>query len=126
MLLHPDRLFPADPTLRQLARRLCVSAQSLPIISPHGHTQAAWFAANTPLPDNARHDAARRVDSAFLARLVAEHRLDEDEAFDLAREPAYGLVKKAYQLQGAKDGAGIGPLHAARRGSDWRTEIETE
>ena len=28
----------------------------------------------------ARHDVARRVDCAFLARLVAEHRLDEDEA----------------------------------------------
>ncbi len=32
----------------------------------------------------ARHDVARRVDCAFLARLVTEHRLDEDEAFDLA------------------------------------------
>ena len=28
----------------------------------------------------ARHDVARRVDAAFLGRLVAEHRLDEDEA----------------------------------------------
>ena len=33
----------------------------------------------------ARHDVARRVDCAFLARLVAEHRLDEDEAFELIR-----------------------------------------
>ena len=46
----------------------------------------------------ARHDVARRVDCAFLARLVAEHRLDEDEAFDVAHELAYGLVKKAYRL----------------------------
>ena len=28
----------------------------------------------------ARHDAARRVDAGYLAQLVAEHRLDEDEA----------------------------------------------
>ena len=28
----------------------------------------------------ARHDVARRVDCAFLAKLVAEHRLDEDDA----------------------------------------------
>ena len=41
---------------------------------------------------------ARRVDCAFLARLVAEHRLEEDEAHQLARELAYGLVKKAYRL----------------------------
>jgi glucuronate isomerase len=29
---------------------------------------------------------------------VAEHRLDEDEAFEVAHELAYGLVKKAYRL----------------------------
>jgi glucuronate isomerase len=46
----------------------------------------------------ARHDVARRVDCAFLARLVAEHRLNEDEAFEVAHELAYGLVKKAYRL----------------------------
>jgi glucuronate isomerase len=46
----------------------------------------------------ARHDVARRVDCAFLARLVAEHRLDEDEAHELARELTVGLVKKAYRL----------------------------
>ena len=46
----------------------------------------------------ARHDVARRVDCAFLARLVAEHRLEEDEAFEVAHELTYGLVKKAYRL----------------------------
>jgi glucuronate isomerase len=46
----------------------------------------------------ARHDIARRVDCAFLARLVAEHRLREDEAYELARDLAYGLAKEAYRL----------------------------
>ena len=46
----------------------------------------------------ARHDVARRVDCAFLARLVAEHRLREDEAHEVARELAYTLAKKAYRL----------------------------
>jgi len=46
----------------------------------------------------ARHDVARRIDCGFLARLVAEHRLEEDEAFEVAHELAYGLVKKAYRL----------------------------
>jgi glucuronate isomerase len=46
----------------------------------------------------ARHDVARRIDCAFLARLVTEHRLGEDEAFEVAHELAYGLVKKAYRL----------------------------
>ena len=46
----------------------------------------------------ARHDVARRMDCSFLARLVAEHRLDMDEAFDLARELTCGLVRQAYRL----------------------------
>ena len=46
----------------------------------------------------ARHDVARRVDCAFLARLVAEHRLDEDEAHELAHQLTVDLVKKAYRL----------------------------
>jgi len=46
----------------------------------------------------ARHDVARRMDCAFLAKLVTEHRLEEDEAHDVAHELAYGLVKKAYRL----------------------------
>jgi glucuronate isomerase len=46
----------------------------------------------------ARHDVARRVDCAFLGKMVAEHRLDEDEAFELALDLTVGLVKKAYKL----------------------------
>jgi glucuronate isomerase len=46
----------------------------------------------------ARHDVARRIDCAFLARLVAEHRLDEDEAHEVAHDLAYRLVKEAYRL----------------------------
>ena len=46
----------------------------------------------------ARHDVARRIDCRFLARLVAEHRIGEDEAYELAPELAYGLAKKAYRL----------------------------
>lgn len=46
----------------------------------------------------ARHDVARRVDCAFLARLVAEHRLDEDEAHEVAIDLAYRLAKQAYRI----------------------------
>jgi glucuronate isomerase len=46
----------------------------------------------------ARHDVARRVDCGFLARLVAEERLEENEAFEVAHDLAYGLAKKAYRL----------------------------
>ena len=46
----------------------------------------------------ARHDVARRMDCGFLARLVAEHRLPEDEAHEVAHALSYGLVKQAYRL----------------------------
>jgi glucuronate isomerase len=46
----------------------------------------------------ARHDVARRIDCAFLARLVAEHRLPEEEAVEVARDLAYNLPKRAYKL----------------------------
>jgi glucuronate isomerase len=46
----------------------------------------------------ARHDVARRVDCSFLARLVAEHRIDEDDAAVVAVDLAYTLPKKAYRL----------------------------
>jgi glucuronate isomerase len=46
----------------------------------------------------ARHDVARRVDCAFLARLVAEHRLDEAEAFEVVKDLTVNLVRKAYKL----------------------------
>jgi glucuronate isomerase len=46
----------------------------------------------------ARHDVARRVDCSFLARLVAEHRIEDWEAAELAHELAYDLVRRAYRL----------------------------
>lgn len=46
--LHPDRLFPADPGTRSIARDLYASVKDLPILSPHGHTDPAWFADNAP------------------------------------------------------------------------------
>ncbi|MBO9624691.1 MAG: glucuronate isomerase [Sphingomonas sp.] len=47
----------------------------------------------------ARHDVARRVDCAFLARLVAEGRMLDWEAAELAQELTNGLVKRAYKLE---------------------------
>lgn len=48
LTLHPDRLFPSDPGQRDIARRLYAEVASLPIISPHGHTDPSWFADNAP------------------------------------------------------------------------------
>ena len=46
--VHEDRLFPADPAVRAIARELYGRVKDLPILSPHGHTDPAWFALNEP------------------------------------------------------------------------------
>lgn len=46
--LHPDRLFSSCPQQRAIARELYREVASLPIISPHGHTDPRWFADNKP------------------------------------------------------------------------------
>jgi glucuronate isomerase len=53
-MLSDDRLFPADPTTRDIARRLFASIRNLPLISPHGHTEPRWYAENLPFPDPAQ------------------------------------------------------------------------
>ncbi|ASR42269.1 glucuronate isomerase [Xanthomonas citri pv. mangiferaeindicae] len=52
LALHPDRLFSPEPTQRAIARRLYAQIAGLPIVSPHGHTDPAWFATDAPF-DNA-------------------------------------------------------------------------
>ena len=49
--LHPDRLFPADQGVREIARRLYSSVQHLPILSPHGHVPPVWIADDVPFTD---------------------------------------------------------------------------
>ncbi|HET6293919.1 MAG TPA: glucuronate isomerase [Kribbella sp.] len=44
----------------------------------------------------ARHDLARRIDAGYLANLVLEHRLDEDDAFEVAQDLAYNLARTTY------------------------------
>jgi glucuronate isomerase len=49
--LDPDRFFPLDDRARSLARALFAEVEQLPIISPHGHTDPAWFATDAAFTD---------------------------------------------------------------------------
>lgn len=51
--LHPDRLLPADPETRKLARELYNAVKALPIVSPHGHTDPRWWGENPVFSDPA-------------------------------------------------------------------------
>jgi len=46
----------------------------------------------------ARHDLSRRIDSNFLAGLVARHIIDKCDARTMSRALAYDLVKQGYNL----------------------------
>ena len=63
----------------------------------------------------ARHDVARRIDCRFLATLVVEHKIGEDEAFELAPRARARLRQGRVQALAASCGAG------ARR--PWRVAL---
>ncbi|MCR9086646.1 MAG: glucuronate isomerase [Rhodobacteraceae bacterium] len=46
----------------------------------------------------ARHDMSRRLDAAFLAARVADHRLREEEAHEIARDLTVTLPRRTYRL----------------------------
>ena len=50
---HPDRLFPSDPTQRDIARRLYAEVARAPIYSPHGHVDARLLLDDQPFGDPA-------------------------------------------------------------------------
>lgn len=87
---HPDRLLPADPATRDIARRLLANVEGLPIISPHGHLDPAMFTTDAAFPDptalliSPDHYVTRILHSAGvdLADLgVGGHECDPREAW---------------------------------------------
>jgi glucuronate isomerase len=53
LMLNPDRLLPADPGERAIARRLHKAVAGLPVISPHGHVDPRLLLDDQPFPDPA-------------------------------------------------------------------------
>ena len=118
LTLDPDRLLPADPAERAIARQLYEAVRELPVISPHGHVDPRLLLDNEPFSDPATllvtpdhyvtrllhadggglDDLARRVDAGFLARLVAEHRLGEDEAAETVIDLVSGRRREVFML----------------------------
>ena len=53
LTLHSDRLFPADPTVRAIARELYDAVGDRPLICPHGHVDPRRLAWDDPFDDPA-------------------------------------------------------------------------
>ena len=66
-MMDPDRLFPADPGTRAIARELYTEVRGLPLICPHGHVDPALLANDEPLPDPA---ALFVVPDHYLTRML--------------------------------------------------------
>ncbi|HLT82923.1 MAG TPA: glucuronate isomerase [Phototrophicaceae bacterium] len=49
--VHPDRLLPAQPDVREVARRIYAATKDLPIISPHSHVPPQWLVDDQPFAD---------------------------------------------------------------------------
>lgn len=95
-LIHTDLLFPLEESARSEGMRRFreMTTESAGFYNTVGFNDDTRAFSSIP----ARHDIARRVDCAFLARLVAEHGLAESEANEVAQELAYGLAKRTYRL----------------------------
>ena len=66
-LLDPDRLLPADPGVRRIARALYDQTRALALISPHGHCDPRAFADDTPIGDPATELVTR---DHYLLRML--------------------------------------------------------
>lgn len=53
LTMHPDRLFPADPAARELARSLHAAVEHAPVVSPHSHVDALMLAEDRPFANPA-------------------------------------------------------------------------
>ncbi len=89
---HPERLFPADTTLRGIAIELYESVRDLPIVSPHGHTDPAWFALDEQFPD----------------------------AVELLIKPDHYLLRMLYSQGVSMESLGIEPLDGSGADTDSR------
>lgn len=69
-------------------------------------TETAGFAKTSGFIDDtrafcsipARHDMSRRLDAGYLAQLVAEHQLDEDEASEIITDLVTSSPRRAFKL----------------------------
>jgi len=74
----------------------------------HSVIETAGFANTVGFNDDARsllsiparHDVARRLQAGFLAGLVAEHRMEEEDAVETAKDLAYNLARQAFGIGG--------------------------
>jgi glucuronate isomerase len=74
--LHPHRLLPASEPAQSIALELYPEVAELPLISPHGHTDPAWFANNDRFSDPA---ALFLTPDHYVLRMLRSRGLNYDD-----------------------------------------------
>jgi glucuronate isomerase len=83
LALHPDRLLPAHPAEREIARRVYEAVRDLPVISPHGHVDPQLLVDDLPFSDPA---ALLVTPDHYVTRLLHADGVGLDE-LGVGREP---------------------------------------
>jgi glucuronate isomerase len=51
LVLHEDRFFDPEPSVRRIARAIYEETWALPLVCPHGHVEPSLLAENAPFPE---------------------------------------------------------------------------
>ena len=108
LALHPDRLLPAEPGVRAIARELYGAVRELPVISPHGHVDPRLLLEDEPFPDPA---TLLVTPDHYVTRLLHASGVTLD-ALGVAQGP---LVGGAPRVRSGGACARTGTSSAARR-----------
>jgi glucuronate isomerase len=129
--LNPDRLFPAEPTVRDIARRLYAGVKALPVISPHGHTDPAWFAYDQPFGNAAEllltpdHYLFRMLHSQGVPLEQLGVRPADGSPVATPREAWRRLAENLHLFRGTPSAIWLGHVFAEVFGMEVRLEAST-
>jgi glucuronate isomerase len=131
LILDENRLFDADPTLRKIARDLYERVRALPLISPHGHTDPAWFAGNAPFSNAAElllvpdhylyrmlYSQGISLEQLGVASKAGPSRADPREVWRI-------LAKNFYLFRGTPSAMWLGHVFSAVFGMDVQLDEST-
>jgi glucuronate isomerase len=88
--LHPDRLFPANPSRRDVARRLYQEVRGLPIVAPHGHVDPVVLLDDEPFTDPA---SLLVTPDHYVTRMLHAHGVPLGELGIPSRDPGGDLAE---------------------------------
>src|SRR3984957_6162487 len=130
--LDPDRFWPTEPAVRDITRRLFASVEKTPILSPHGHTDPAWFAYDRPFEDPVSlllwpdHYLLRMLYSQGVALESLGLRPSDAAAYEADRRTVWRRFAEHYRLfRGTPSRLWLDHVFATVFGLDVRLGLDT-